>query len=52
MYADLASHTASAAVPPPPFDGSVQYTLLVHNENIAKQRTLDPAGMTSLIAIG
>ena len=47
MYADLGHHTLSAAVSPPTIDGNVQYSLLVHDQEIAKQRTLGPAGMTS-----
>ena len=45
MYADLAPHTASAAVSPPTIDGSVQYALLVHDQETANQRPLEPAGM-------
>ena len=52
MYAELGAHTSSEAVSPPTIDASVQYTLLVYNQNTAKQRTLDPAGMASLISIG
>ena len=44
MYADLAPPTASAAVSPPTIVDNVQYTLLVQNQKMAKQRTLDPAG--------
>ena len=44
MYADLAPNTASAAVLPPTIVDNVQYTLLVHDEKMAEQRTLDSAG--------
>ena len=47
MYADLRPHMPSAGVSPPTIDDNVQYTLLIHDEKMAEQRTLHPAGMRS-----
>ena len=47
MYADLKPSTPSAAVMPPPIDDNVQYTLVVHAQNTAKDLPLYPAGITS-----
>ena len=46
MYADLGHNTPSAAVSPPDIDDNVQYSLLAHDQRMAKQ-ILDSAGMTS-----
>ena len=40
-YAEVGSHVLSAAVSPPIIDNNVQYTLLVHDQKMAMQRTLE-----------